>query len=64
MNGDVDTWFGKDDGKRHDAVDLYKEKDRIDDSAIEKLIWESDAVDFFLLDARLECDNETDKFEE
>lgn len=35
VNGDV----GKDDGKRHDAVDLYKEKDRIDDSSVEKLSW-------------------------
>ena len=34
VNGDV----GKDDGKRHDAVDL-KEKDRIDDSSVEKLSW-------------------------
>ena len=63
-NGDVDTWFGKDDGKRPDGVDMYKEEEEIDDSAFEKLIWESDAVDSMLLDARLECDNETDKFEE
>lgn len=43
---------------------MYKEEEEIDDSAFEKLIWESDAVDSMLLDARLECDNETDKFEE
>ena len=43
---------------------MYKEKDKIDDSAFEMLIWESDAVDSMLLDARLKCESETDKFEE